>query len=105
MCSGHGKCAVKGIEAQCECETQWASESCGEPKCGTDAGFFDVNKDECKCPATSEKCCSRDVIAKAALLDKMVATRRQMMASGQMDTQDASMSKMLDHAEVMTLSE
>merc|ERR1712072_1605778 len=105
-CSGHGKCAVQGIEAQCQCDTQWMNDDCGEHKCGTEAGFFDVNKDECKCPATSEKCCSRDVIAKAALLDKMLAERRKMLRSGA-ELKEESMSKMLDQAEseVMSLSE
>ena len=65
-----------------------------------------MNKDECKCPATSEKCCSRDVIAKAALLDKMVAARRQMLREGA-ELKDESMSKMFDQAEseVMSLSD
>jgi hypothetical protein len=81
------------------------NDDCGEHKCGTEAGFFDVNKDECKCPATSEKCCSRDVIAKAALLDKMVAERRKMLRSGE-EMKQESMAKMLDQAsEVMSLSE
>jgi len=105
-CSGHGKCALQGVEAQCECDAQWTNDDCGEPKCGTQAGFFDVNKDECKCPATSEKCCSRDVIAKAAMLDKMVAARRQMLREGA-ELKDESMSKMFDQAEseVMSLSD
>ena len=51
-------------------------------------------------------CCSRDVIAKAALLDKMVATRRAMLRSGA-ELKEESMSKMFDQAEseVMSLSE
>lgn len=97
-------CTVMGIEAQCKCKTQWTNKDCGEPKCGTGNSFFDINKDECRCPATSEKCCSRDVVAKAALLDQMVATRRQLMLSGD-EAHEKTMTKMLDHAEVMSLAE
>jgi len=102
LCSGHGKCAVHGLEAKCDCDEQWSSDSCADHKCGTKAGFFDVQKDECKCPATSEKCCSRDVVEKAALLDKMVATRKDMMLKGQ----SMDVAKMLDEStEVLSLNE
>ena len=46
--------------------------------------------------------CSRDVVEKAALLDKMVATRKDMMLKGQ----SMDVAKMLDEStEVLSLNE
>ena len=46
--------------------------------------------------------CSRDVVEKAALLDKMVATRKEMMLKGQ----SMDVAKMLDDStEVLSLGE
>lgn len=79
VCSGHGTCKMKGQEVQCDCDPQWSGNIvCSEKKCGTEAGLFDATNDECKCPATSERCCSRDVFAKAALLDKFVSQHKRL---------------------------
>lgn len=98
ICAGHGKCTAIGETARCECDEQWNGDACTERKCGTEAGFFEGSKNECKCPATSEKCCSRDVIEKAAIMDKMIAAHKEMVQSGK----TLDMAKMLDH-EVMSL--
>eukprot|EP00658_Telonema_sp_P-2_P078710 TRINITY_DN743_c0_g1_i3.p1 TRINITY_DN743_c0_g1~~TRINITY_DN743_c0_g1_i3.p1 ORF type:complete len:818 (+),score=189.61 TRINITY_DN743_c0_g1_i3:57-2510(+) len=67
LCGGHGACEIANENAQapsakCQCETQWAGSTCEEAKCGSVGGFFNKENNECKCPADSEKCCSRDVL-------------------------------------------
>lgn len=80
-CSSHGKCKVDGLRASCMCDPQWMGKDCGSRKCGTPQGFFDVAKNECKCPGESEKCCGRDMAEKAALLDKLVK-KEKMLGEG-----------------------
>lgn len=78
MCSSHGKCKVAGLRANCICDPQWSAKNCGTRKCGTNAGFFDMKKNECRCPVGSDKCCSRGTAEKAALLDKLVKQERTL---------------------------